>query len=343
MSGKSTSKSGVDAALNSRPTDNPINIATGRPPMEDPWVRKYNDNKRKETNTNLQGSSDKATGNVDKYTQERYDTDPTKLNKWQNANYAKGQGQYGMFNNKDYGTTLKLAREVDAYNAAPREHHKVIGLNNQIQDLGVQYDKPKLETMESRAIQQSIDLDTNQKRLAQGLQDEVNHKDLEAFKDMYKEKFGINLKELDAEHEYTKWLRQQEVMQLMKKDIKVWTDLWNLHMRTAMIQKAWNMSKTNPIMAQLFGEVMGISTIPTLDDHAAAVAYAQFINSNPPPTADEIREFGTAFEGTYGARAKQQADEIAGMYSQVNGPFDSHSATSSGKAMGRYMRQSTGE
>ena len=37
-------------------------------------------------------------------------------------NIAKGESQYGMFNDRDYSTTLRLAREADRYNNKPTEH-----------------------------------------------------------------------------------------------------------------------------------------------------------------------------------------------------------------------------
>lgn len=271
------------SAVDSLPaTGQHISIATGMPAFETDYLRNYANKNRADTVKGLNKEKDAADKNINDYTQERYDTDPTMLNKWQNANYAKGQGQYGMFNNKDYGTTLKLAREVDAYNAAPREHHKVIGLNNQIQDLGVQYEKPNLETMESRAIQQSIDLDTNQKKKAQDLQAEINGKNWDAFNDRWKQLFDTNMATMKNGQQYIMESRLKQFTHLLTKDATVFNALFNMHMKTSIMQKIANLAESGDFAAsELMSTLFGMPKWTSEDQvRMAAESIAKNLNMN---------------------------------------------------------------
>lgn len=212
---------------------------------------------------------------------EQYDTDPTKLYKDYNANQAKGEGQFGMINNRDYGTTLRLAREADKYNAAPRAHLYDVGTNNTggIRDMGVGYDKPKLETMETRAMDEAFDLDENQKKLAQELQDAVRRKDLEAFKDLYKQLFNIELDRMQAKMEMAKWSRQQMASNALQKKLFEFQQylLRNLNLETAQI--LMNMvSSGNGIGAQLAASIMGGFATPAQEQLFEQEARNELIN-----------------------------------------------------------------
>lgn len=169
-------------------------------------------------------AGDKASEGTRSLEQEQHDTDKEYLDKNVNANQAKGEGQYGHINNRDYRTTLKLARDVDRYNSRPMGHIMHYGSyeGSGIQDLGTGYDKPKLETMESRAMQQSFELDTNQKKLAQALQDAVNHKNLEAFQQLYKQLYGIELSKMDAEMEMIKMTRTAQITDTISRRTSEW-------------------------------------------------------------------------------------------------------------------------
>lgn len=255
---------------------NPASFAVGRPPMEYDATRKYANNKNKQTQGNFRESTEYGVDKSRGYTQEQYDTDPTKLYKHQNKNIAKGEGPEGMFNNKSYDSTLRLAREADAYNAMPVDH-MFVGTKGNVQDLGTGIDKPKLETMETRAINQTIDLDTNRKKLQQGLQDAVDHKDLEAFKDLYKQLYGFAVSEADAEREFTKFVRSQELMNYLKKDYTVWQRMFDLHIKTSMMQRLFNLSQTDPDLAAYIGGAFGMA-VPTMDEHVgrnATLSYMQ--------------------------------------------------------------------
>ena len=219
-------------------------------------VVEQKDKAQEELNTLTQDTEQKSKD----LAQEQYDTDPTKLYKDYNANQAKGEGQFGMINNRDYGTTLRLAREADRYNAAPRAHIYDVGTNNTggIRDMGVGYDKPKLETMETRAMDEAFDLDENQKKLAQELQDAVRRKDLEAFKDLYKQLFNIELDRMQAKMEMAKWSRQQMASNALQKNLYAFQQylLRNLNLETAQILMGM-VSSGNGIGAQLAASIMG--------------------------------------------------------------------------------------
>lgn len=250
-------------------------------------VVEQKDKAQEELNTLTQDTEQKSKD----LAQEQYDTDPTKLYKDYNANQAKGEGQFGMINNRDYGTTLRLAREADRYNAAPRAHIYDVGTNNTggIRDMGVGYDKPKLETMETRAMDEAFDLDENQKKLAQELQDAVRRKDLEAFKDLYKQLFNIELDRMQAKMEMAKWSRQQMASNALQKNLFAFQQylLRNLNLETAQILMGM-VSSGNGIGAQLAAAIMGGFATPAqsqffeqqarneLIDHYRSLGYSDY-------------------------------------------------------------------
>lgn len=187
-----------------------------------------NDDKKKETAESVTAKKDQAVSEINaanekasdetrNLEQEQHETDKKKLDPNAGKNVAKGQSQYGMFNNRDYGTTLKLAREADRYNNKPTEHVMGIGTRKTggNKDYGLGYDRPKIQTMESRAMDQAQQLDTQQKSAAIALQDAVNHKDLEAFKMAYMQLYGITLSDRDATVAMTQMARTAETQQIL--------------------------------------------------------------------------------------------------------------------------------
>lgn len=141
----------------------------------------------------------------------------SELNKYQYSNYAKDGGQYGRLNNRDFSTTLRLAREADRYNNKPREEMR---LNNgtTVTNMGTGYERPKIQTQETRAMDQAWQLDTNQKQLAQQLQDAVNRQDLEAFKMSYQQMYQIELSDYQAQSLMIQWSRQQMTQNIIHKN-----------------------------------------------------------------------------------------------------------------------------
>lgn len=186
------------------------------------------DNKKKETAEEVNKKKDQAVSEINAANEkasdetrdlekEQHDTDKSKLDTNAGKNIAKGESQYGMFNNRDYSTTLRLAREADRYNNKPTEHVMGIGTRKTggNKDYGLGYDRPKIQTMETRAMDQAQQLDTQQKSAAIALQDAVNRKDLEAFKMAYMQLYGITLSDRDATVEMTRMARTAETQQIL--------------------------------------------------------------------------------------------------------------------------------
>lgn len=186
------------------------------------------DDKKKETAENVNKKKDQAVSEINmankkasdatrQYEQEQHETDKSKLEPNAGKNIAKGESQYGMLNDRDYSTTLRLAREADRYNNRPTEH--VIGIGTRKtggnKDYGLGYDRPNIQTMETRAMDQAQQLDTQQKSAAIALQDAVNHKDLEAFKTAYMQLYGITLSDRDAEVAMIQMTRNAETQQIL--------------------------------------------------------------------------------------------------------------------------------
>lgn len=174
-------------------------------------------NKKDQAVSEINKANKKASGETRSLEDEQHKTDKGKLDPNANKNIAKGESQYGMFNNRDYGTTLRLAREADRYNNKPTEHVMGIGTRKTggNKDYGLGYDRPKIQTMETRAMDQAQQLDTQQKIAAIALQDAVNHKDLEAFKMAYMQLYGITLSDRDATVAMTQMARTAETQQIL--------------------------------------------------------------------------------------------------------------------------------
>ena len=136
----------------------------------------------------------------------------------------KGKGWTGSINNKDFGSTLNLMRRADKYNNKPVEDivHYGSYKGSGIQNLGEGYRRPNIETMETRAMNQAIQLDTQQKQLAIALQDAINHKDIEAFKQLYEQLYGVQLSTMQAEQALRTWTQQNQITNIATKDVASW-------------------------------------------------------------------------------------------------------------------------
>lgn len=220
----------------------------------------YGDDQSEKFEKEADRISNEAIDNTEKEAQSVYDTDPEKLNKNQKANYAKDGGQYRRFNDRDYSTTLRLAREADFYNNKPQEHMYFMGPDGP-QDLGTGYERPELKTMETRAMDQSIELDTNQKRLAQELQDAVNHKDLDAFIAAWKQKYGIELDRAQAKREMRRYERQSLVQDLLTKNLTKFQAEFMRGFNSVTATTVHNMLQSQPELANMLaGVLLGSAT-----------------------------------------------------------------------------------
>lgn len=243
---------------------------------EDKQADKYTD---KNTNTAVD-ETDNATSKSSESTrdikQEMFDTDKSTLDQNANKNIAKDGGQYGRINNKDYNTTLRLARAADRYNSRPREHIFSNGtmFTGGIKDLGTGYEKPTLETMETRAMNQAFNLDTNQKQLAQALQDAVNHKNLDAFRYAYQQIYGIELDRMHAEIEMRKWARQAEISNMLSKSGVEFKAYLDYYLPAELARITYNLALDHPSFGKYIGYGLRLGAPPTTED----ALFDEFVN-----------------------------------------------------------------
>ena len=231
-----------------------------------------------------QGQTDKFSGELnnavntaDTETQglygEQLDTNKSRLNPWQKSNYATDGGQYGRWNNRNYARTLRLAREADAYNNAPREKVQSVGTfrTGGPRDFGYAYDKPKLETMETRAMDQTVNLDTNQKQLAQSLQDAVNHKDYNAFIQAYAQRYGLVLSKEQAEVAMRQFSRQSEIQQILSKDLTQFQQEFMRGFNAETAATVYNLAGQNEKYAVLLADILLGTATPSQADIFAQI------------------------------------------------------------------------
>lgn len=232
-----------------------------------------NDDKKKETAEAVNNKKDQAVSEIHdankkaadetrKYEEEQHKTDKSKLDPNANRNIAKGESQYGMLNNRDYSTTLRLAREADRYNNRPAEHVMGIGTRKTggNKDYGLGYDRPKIQTMETRAMDQAQQLDTQQKSAAIALQDAVNRKDLEAFKMAYMQLYGITLSDRDATVAMTNMIRTTETQQILAQGMDYFKRAFGTETGTALYNLS--QSEDNPMLANMLGQIITGGVVP---------------------------------------------------------------------------------
>ena len=232
-----------------------------------------NDDKKKETAEAVNNKKDQAVSEIHdankkaadetrKYEEEQHKTDKSKLDPNANKNVAKGESQYGMFNDRDYSTTLRLAREADRYNNRPAEHVMGIGTRKTggNKDYGLGYDRPKIQTMETRVMDQAQQLDTQQKSAAIALQDAVNRKDLEAFKMAYMQLYGITLSDRDATVAMTNMIRTTETQQILAQGMDYFKRAFGTETGTALYNLS--QSEDNPMLANMLGQIITGGVVP---------------------------------------------------------------------------------
>lgn len=219
-------------------------------------------NKKDQAVSEIHGANKKAADETRKYEEEQHKTDKSKLDPNANKNVAKGESQYGMFNDHDYSTTLRLAREADMYNNRPTEHVMGIGTRKTggNKDYGLGYDRPKIQTMETRAMDQAQQLDTQQKSAAIALQDAVNRKDLEAFKMAYMQLHGITLSDRDATVAMTNMIRTSETQQILAQGMDYFKRAFGTETGTALYKLS--QSEDNPMLANMLGQIITGGVIP---------------------------------------------------------------------------------
>ncbi len=219
-------------------------------------------NKKDQAVSEIHDANKKAADETRKYEEEQHKTDKSKLDPNANKNVAKGESQYGVFNDRDYSTTLRLAREADRYNNRPTEHVMGIGTRKTggNKDYGLGYDRPKIQTMETRAMDQAQQLDTQQKSAAIALQDAVNRKDLEAFKMAYMQLHGIALSDRDATVAMTNMIRTSETQQILAQGMDYFKRAFGTETGTALYNLS--QSENNPMLANMLGQIITGGVVP---------------------------------------------------------------------------------
>ena len=218
--------------------------------------------KKAQAISEINKANEKAADETRKYEQEQYSKDKSKLDPNANKNIAKGESQYGMFNDRDYSTTLRLAREADRYNNRPTEH--VVGIGTRKtggnKDYGLGYDRPKIQTMETRAMDQAQQLDAQQKSAAIALQEAVNRKDLEAFKTAYMQLHGIALSDRDATVAMTNMIRGAETQQILAQGMNYFKRAFGTETGVALYNLS--QSENNPMLANMLGQIITGGVVP---------------------------------------------------------------------------------
>lgn len=243
------------------------------------------DNKKAETEKEVNDKKDQAVSEINEANkkasdetrsleQEQYNKDKSELEENAGKNIAKGESQYGMFNDRDYSTTLRLAREADRYNNKPKEHVMGIGTRKTggNKDYGLGYDRPNIQTMETRAMDQAQQLDTQQKSAAIALQDAVNHKDLEAFKMAYMQLYGITLSDRDATVAMTQMARTAETQQILSQGMDYFKRAFGAETGTDLYYMAKNGD------GQLASAVAAIVTTGMVPPQQAEIFAQEYMN-----------------------------------------------------------------
>ena len=243
------------------------------------------DNKKIETEKEVNDKKDQAVSEINEANkkasdetrsleQEQYNKDKSELEENAGKNIAKGESQYGMFNDRDYSTTLRLAREADRYNNKPKEHVMGIGTRKTggNKDYGLGYDRPNIQTMETRAMDQAQQLDTQQKSAAIALQDAVNHKNLEAFKMAYMQLYGITLSDRDATVAMTQMARTAETQQILSQGMDYFKRAFGTETGTDLYYMAKNGD------GQLASAVAAIVTTGMVPPQQAEIFAQEYMN-----------------------------------------------------------------
>lgn len=237
--------------------------------------------KNKEAENIIEGHSDKATQQIsnaaetgkEKIREERdevINTPGQKLNPQedQEGNYAKTGGSKGSLTGKDFSSTLNLMRRADKYNNKPVENmiHYGSYKGSGIQNLGTGYDRPKIETEETREMERNRALDLQQKQLMVQLQDAINRKDVEAFKSAYEQIFGITLSETQIIEAMRQWTQQQQITNIATKDITSWQKDFVRAFDMETLEYLMQLSTTDNQLSQLLSNAMYGLPTPNIDE-----------------------------------------------------------------------------
>lgn len=203
----------------------------------------------------IDSATDKTQARMYSKANEQYNKKKSDLDVNAGKNIAKTGGQYGSLNGKTFSHTLNLMRQADAYNNKPTENIHRIGLHG-VQDLGPAYNRPQIETEEMREMQRNRQLDLTQKTLAVQLQDAVNHKDLNAFIQLYQQLYNTEITRNQAEILMHQWTRQQEMSNILMKDITTFNAYFRHYFSEETCRYIYDLAIKRPTMARMLTQAV---------------------------------------------------------------------------------------
>ncbi|MBR6135623.1 MAG: hypothetical protein IKQ22_03965 [Clostridia bacterium] len=248
------------------------------------------DDMSKDTKGKFAGNKTSAQQGTEKIGDRAKQVSGESLYKDQNTNVAKGESSKGMINDKDYSTTLRLARMADAYNNKPMAHIMSGGthLLGGLQDLGAGYARPQISTMETRAAQQALDLDTQRKQAMQQLQAAVDAKDYDTFKAILAQNLGIELNDAQAKYALDQYALQLALQDVTAKNRDEFVREYARYFDTETATVLYNMVSSNePWAMQLAGVLEGQVIPPSKQDQFAADFIDGWLRETKPETSKE--------------------------------------------------------
>ena len=285
-----------------------------QPSKIDEAAEGYIKDKLNVSNNEVESKTGKAKDNTGGLYQEQLNTSKEQLEQNAGVNIAMTGGNYGHINNRDYSNTLRLARQADRYNSRPRAHvvHQGSYKGSGIQNMGTLEERPSLNTMEQRAMGQAFQLDTNQKSLAQSLQDAVNRKDLDAFRMYYAQRYGIELSEMQAEVAMTQFARQAEMTQMLTKSYSTFSKYFNRAFDTETISALYNTAKQDNNFGMVLSTYLLGGPMPSISDYSAQTFKTEYLKS-------KLGDNWTAASGAQLAKYEAEADrELYKLYRHQN-------------------------
>lgn len=254
--------------------------------------------KKYQTASEINKANEKAVDETRSLEQEQYNKDESELDENAGKDIAKGEGQFSSLNDRDYSTTLRLVREADMYNNRPVGKKMTFqpGATGQAGTVAYvdKYDRPKVQTMETRTMDQVKQLDTQQKTAAIALQDAVNHKDLEAFKTAYAQLYGIVLSDRDATIAMTQMIRTAEIQQILNQSMEYFKRAFGTETGTDL----YNMAKDgNPQLASAIASIVTDGMVPPQQAEMFAQEYVnmkmqEYKMQNPNASMQDAYNYG---------------------------------------------------
>lgn len=210
------------------------------------------------------------------------DIDPMARNPYQNWNHAKDKVG-GNLNQRTFDTTLKYQRDVDTYNTKPQDnitHFQFGGVGRPgiSASSEVAYNRPQVETEETREMARNRELDQMRQAGRVGLQNTVDTKRNEAYDKYLEHLYEATGKRYDREYAARMWSEQQKALNVIQKETLRFTQDVSLAYKMKAANKVLEVAKYNPAMANFVAACIGASYYPdpqTKQYYDVALAYAK--------------------------------------------------------------------